>query len=126
MARSKRTKAVDFSQKDRIEIIKRDKGKCIFCEMGYHLEEATTLDLEIKDLMHYIPRSAGGLGIAKNAAVGCRHHHTMFDNGYQGRHTEMKEIFKEYLKGFYPDWDEEKLVYNKWDFLKGENNVTGK
>lgn len=77
------------------------------------------LDREVKDLMHYIPRSSGGLGIPQNAAVGCRFHHTMFDNGHQGRHEEMKELFKGYLMARYPGWNEKDIVYSKWGFLEG-------
>lgn len=117
--KSKRTKATEFSSKARKTIIERDKGECFFCLLRYHMDGATEFDKKIKDLMHYIPRSSGGLGIPENAAVGCRFHHTMYDNGHQGNHYEMREIFKGYLKSRHPGWDEKKLVFNKWDFLEG-------
>ncbi len=115
MAKSKQTKAREFSAKARKEIKARD-GDCIFCKMGYHMApEAGYLN----SIMHYIPRSKNGLGVPQNGAVGCQYHHTMLDNGNQGRREEMLEIFREYLKEQYPDWDEKKLVYTKWSFLEG-------
>jgi len=66
------------------------------------------------DAMHYIPKSRGGIGIAENAAIGCRYHHNMLDNGHQGRRGEMMGLFKEYLTSLYPEWNEEDLYYSKW------------
>ena len=57
-----------------------------------------------------------GLGIPKNGAVGCQYHHEMLDNGNTGRRGEMLEIFREYLMQQYPDWNEQELVYSKWNF----------
>lgn len=65
-------------------------------------------------IMHYIPRSAGGLGIEENGALGCLTHHDMMDNGFQGRRKEMLALYKEYMQGIYPDWNEDNLVYKKW------------
>ena len=70
-------------------------------------------------VMHYIPRSQNGLGIAQNGAIGCQYHHNLLDNGNKGLREEMLEIFREYLKEHYPDWDEKKLTYSKWGFLNG-------
>lgn len=74
----------------------------------------------IFSVMHYIPRSQNGLGVPQNGAVGCQYHHNLLDNGCKGLRDEMLEIFREYLQEHYPDWDEKKLVYTKWGFLKGE------
>lgn len=120
MSKSKRSKATDFTRETRQQIITRDSGKCLFCQMDYHMEKATRLDLGVRDIMHYIPRSAGGLGIPQNAAVGCRYHHSMYDNGNAGLHDEMRDIFREYLRAHYPVWDEKNLIYDKWSFLKGD------
>lgn len=78
------------------------------------MQSTTWLEKEIKSIMHYIPRSKGGLGIPQNAAVGCQHHHNMMDNGNKGKRGEMLEIFKEYLMRHYTDWNEQDLIYNKW------------
>lgn len=110
---SKRTRACEFSQKERKEIYYRD-GRCIFCKMGYMMEGALPGDLTIFETMHYIPRSQGGLGIAKNGAIGCKWHHMMLDNGNKGNREEMQQLFRDYLKSNYKDWDEKDLVYSKW------------
>lgn len=72
----------------------------------------------MKSIMHYIPRSKNGLGIAQNGAVGCQYHHNMLDNGNEGNREEMLAMFRKYLKAHYPNWDEKKLVYSKWSFLE--------
>lgn len=69
--------------------------------------------MSILETMHYLPRSQGGLGIAENAALGCKYHHQMLDNGSGGRRAEMLALMAEYLKGFYPDWQETDLRYAK-------------
>lgn len=116
MSKSKQARAREFSQDARIEISIRDRGKCIFCEMNYHMEKATWYSQHLFSIMHYIPRSKNGLGIPKNGAVGCQYHHEMLDNGNTGRRGEMLEIFREYLMQQYPDWNEHDLVYSKWNF----------
>ena len=118
MAKSKQSRSREFSQKARQEIKERDDGQCIFCMMGYRMEKAKPADLQIKSIMHYIPRADNGLGIPQNGAVGCHHHHFMMDNGKDGHREEMREMFKEYLMSFYDDWDESQLKYDKWAFLK--------
>lgn len=70
----------------------------------------------IIETMHYMAKSQNGLGIAKNGALGCKYHHTLMDNGNKGLRAEMRDIFKDYLKSHYPDWDEKDLVYTKWRF----------
>ncbi len=117
--KSKRSRAAEFSKKARYDIMVRDRGNCIFCEMEYLMNDIDEWGKNIKDIMHYIPRSSGGLGIPQNGAVGCRYHHSMFDNGNNGKRGEMKELFREYLKRIYPGWDESKVVYSKWNFLEG-------
>ena len=110
---SKRTRACEFSHKAREEIYTRDRG-CIFCRMGYMMEGAFPGDLTIFETMHYISRSQGGLGIAKNGAIGCKWHHMMLDHGNKGNRDEMQQLFRDYLKDNYRDWDEKDLVYSKW------------
>ncbi len=113
---SKLSKKCEFSQKEREQIKKRDRG-CIFCKMKYHMEECRdTYLLQPTQIMHYIPRSQLGLGIAKNGAYGCIFHHTMLDNGSSGRRKEMLKLFQSYLKKHYRDWKEEDLIYKKYEF----------
>lgn len=75
------------------------------------MQGSTWYSQQILSVMHYIPRSAGGLGIPQNGAIGCQFHHNMLDNGNQGKRKEMLEIFKQYLQELYPEWNEDKLVY---------------
>lgn len=119
MRKSKQAAAREFGSRARKEIIKRDHGECIFCRMRYKPGEAGNFAVGIKEIMHYVPRSQGGLGIPENGAVGCRWHHEMLDNGSQGNREEMLGIFREYLEGIYPGWDKKKLTYDKWGFLEG-------
>ena len=70
-------------------------------------------ELFIKDIMHYIPKSFGGLGIPQNLALGCRYHHSMLDHANINHREEMQEIFREYLDLLYPDWNENDLYYKK-------------
>lgn len=78
------------------------------------MQGSTWYSQQILSVMHYIPRSAGGLGIPQNGAIGCQFHHNMLDNGNQGKRKEMLELFKQYLQELYPEWNEDKLVYRKW------------
>lgn len=107
------TRKLEFTQRERDKIKARDEG-CIFCMMNYHMDECRdTYILKPSQIMHYIPRSKQGLGIAKNGALGCLFHHEMLDNGNQGRRKEMLGLFREYLKRHYRDWKEEDLIYRK-------------
>lgn len=113
MSKSKQARRKEFPPKARGIIKKRDAG-CIFCRMEYHMEDVNWYGQQLLSIMHYIPRSQGGLGIPENGALGCQCHHEMLDNGNTGRRQEMLKIFEAYLKRFYPEWDREKLVYHKW------------
>lgn len=110
--RSRRTKACEFSQEARTRIWNRDQG-CIFCQMNYHMAPEEFTATQGLQIMHFIPRSQGGLGIPENGAVGCIYHHTLLDNGRDTR-AEMLEIFENYLKDHYKEWDRKKLVFSKW------------
>lgn len=116
--KSKRTKACDFSHKEREAVYTRDGMRCIFCARGYRLDEIDPYDRDALEVMHFIPRSQGGLGSRRNSALGCVGHHRMLDNGSKGYRAEMMDIFREYLKSTYIDWDERDLVYNKWKELE--------
>lgn len=115
---SRQAKAREFGKKAREEIYRRDGGACIFCRMDYHREDAAWLGLRTMGIMHYIPRAKNGLGIPQNGALGCQYHHEMMDNGRQGRRGEMLALFRKYLQGKYPDWNENNLVYDKWRWEK--------
>lgn len=78
------------------------------------MDKINWFDSQLMSIMHYIPRSKGGLGIEQNGALGCQYHHSMLDNGHQGRRVEMLEMFKGYLQSHYDNWNEEELYYRKW------------
>lgn len=114
--KSKQARKREFNEKARKEIYYRDCMQCIFCRMEYRIENTSWLDRELSGVMHYIPRSRNGLGIPQNGALGCYYHHNMLDNGSQGVREEMLGLFREYLQNHYADWNEEDLVYRKWNF----------
>lgn len=108
------TKKLQFDQKTRKKIYERDRHQCIFCMAGYHMNSTTEMGYQIDGIMHYIPKSQGGLGIEQNGALGCHYHHQLMDNGNKSLRWEMRELMKGYLMGMYPEWDEKDLIYSKW------------
>ena len=113
---SKYTRKLQFNKKTKELIYKRENGQCFFCKQGYFLKNKDPLQYQIKDIMHYIPKSSSGLGVEENGVLGCRYHHSLLDNGNKGLRKEMLGKMKVYLKSIYPDWNEEKLVYQKYSF----------
>lgn len=98
----------EFSEQVRAAIKERD-GDCIFCRMNYRVDDECGFFLQI---MHYVGRAQGGLGVERNGALGCAKHHSMLDNSKY--HKEMKGMFADYLAGLYKGWDPKGLVDNKW------------
>lgn len=116
MKKNKHKKIFNFSKETAERIVERDGYGCIFCRMNYHTGCKSQMLMEIPDIMHYINKSQGGKGIEQNGVLGCRYHHGLLDNGHLGLRPEMLGIMKEHLMQQYPDWDERKLVYKKYDF----------
>lgn len=114
MAQHRHTKLLQFDARTREKIIERDHGMCIFCAMGYPLDGDGGTG--IYDIMHFVPKSSMGLGIEENGALGCRQHHHMLDNGGRGLRKDMLARFEAYLRGIYPGWDRDALVYRKYNF----------
>ena len=112
--KSKQARAREFNTTSRQSIKERDQNQCIFCQMEYRMEEVEWTGQGTLSIMHYIPRSHGGLGIPQNGALGCISHHMRLDNGNKGYREEMLQMFKCYLQDHYPDWSEDALVYSKW------------
>lgn len=112
------TKKTNISNAVRQRVHERDDGECIFCQMGYKAEAEKRLANEFgyqgRQIMHYVSRARGGLGIEENLAIGCTIHHMLYDNGAHGERAEMKPLFEEYLRNLYPEWNEKVLIYNKW------------
>lgn len=64
---------------------------------------------------HYIRRSRGGLGIEENIVTLCSECHHDFDNGF--KRESIGSWLNEYLDKFYPDFPDEKRIFNKYDWL---------
>ena len=108
--RSSRTKACDISPAVREIVNARDRG-CIFCLMAYELPDGYYPETYRTEIMHYIPRGAGGLGIPENLAKGCFYHHRMLDQST--RRKEMLLMFESHLRKCYPEWDAQRLHYKR-------------
>ena len=105
----KRTKACAISKKTKEIVYKRDEGCCIFCGAP-GLPEA-----------HYVPRSHGGLGIPENIVTACRPCHDRMDNSTNRQ--QMLQVAAEHLRQFYEGWNEDSLVYDKWQKDKGHKEI---
>lgn len=108
----KRTKALQFDKSTVHKIITRDET-CIFCRMRYRMDPNATLAYQIKDIMHIVNKSQGGLGIEENGILGCRYHHGLLDNGNKGLRYDMLQIISGYMEALYPGWNTDDLVYKK-------------
>lgn len=100
----KQTKATDIPAKVKVRVWERDDHRCIFCKILVNWHYACC---------HYIPRSAGGLGIEENIFTACDNCHREQDDGFNT--DNMTEYVKQYLKSIYgSNWSEEELIYRKY------------
>lgn len=99
--KSKRSKACDIPQKVKTRVAERDGGCCIFCGCAGFSNA------------HFISRSKGGLGIEENIVTACLPCHLAMDNS--DKRKEYLDKAENYLKSKYPDWNKERLVYDKWE-----------
>ena len=60
------------------------------------MQGSTWYSQQILSVMHYIPRSRGGLGIPQNGAIGCQFHHNMLEKGDVG---DIQTVFAGALSG---------------------------
>lgn len=102
--KSRRTKATDIPSTVKEIVYARDNGLCIWCGRPG------------QPWCHFIARSQGGLGIPENIITGCNECHSAYDQTTQ--RDMYRQVAKDYLRSKYPDWDETKLVYDKWRFFK--------
>ena len=112
----RQTRATSNSAKVKDTVAKRDctngPATCILCGApgGPHC--------------HVVRRSQGGMGVEENIVTLCDKCHYAFDEGlfmdrlrplgFNSR-EHIRTYIIDYLKGFYPDWSEEKVRYKKWD-----------
>lgn len=92
MGKSRRTKALDISQRVKKRVWERDDYCCIICGNPQAMPNS-----------HYIRRSQGGLGIEENVATMCINCHNEYDNGSGKYRKAIKESFRDYLMSIYPD-----------------------
>ena len=101
---NERLKAVGISPEVKKRVAERDSWDgwncCILCGSP-----------EGQPNSHVVPRSDNGMGIEENVVTLCWNCHQRYDNTEE-RNALKSEIIA-YLKGFYPDWDEEKVRYKK-------------
>ncbi len=60
-----------------------------------HMEDVTWYGQQLQSIMHYIPRSRGGLGSRRTVHWDVRVTMRMLDNGDEGRRAEMLQLFKD-------------------------------
>ena len=110
--KANRTKALEIPPEVKRKVAERDSIDghpcCIWCG-----KPAPTTNPIAFSNAHYIPRGQGGLGIEENILTLCTDCHREYDQTINRK--KMREYFKNYLQSKYPDWDEKKLVYNKWN-----------
>lgn len=94
-----RTKACAIRPEVKKRVEERDGHACIYCHKSGRGEA------------HVVPRSHGGLGIEQNLITVCRPCHDLLDNTLSRR--QYLQIAIDYLKAFYPDWSEDKVIYQK-------------
>ena len=100
----KQTKKTEIPKKVKMAVWNRDMHKCIFCEKLVSWNYANA---------HFIPRSAGGLGIEENIFTACDDCHREQDNGLNTKvYTDKAE---NHLRACYgSNWNIENLIYKKY------------
>jgi 5-methylcytosine-specific restriction endonuclease McrA len=100
--RSLRTRATAISRAVKKKVYERDEGCCVFCGVQVN---------EFFANAHFIPRSAGGLGVEENVLTLCTVCHARFDSTTQ--RSVMLVMFRAYLRSHYPQYDDAHIVYEK-------------
>ena len=100
--KSNRSKACDISQSTKKKVWQRDDQRCVCCGSSSAMPNA-----------HFISRAKGGMGIEENIVTLCANCHRCFD--HTDERPEYRNYIRAYLKTKYPNWNEESLVYRKWN-----------
>lgn len=98
----RRTRALAISAKVKAEVWERDFCRCVLCGSPNAAPNA-----------HFISRAQGGLGIPENIVTLCAECHRRYDQTVE--RSAIRERLRDYLKTWYPVWDETKLIYRKWE-----------
>ena len=94
------TKATAISKTVKEAVSLRDKGRCIFCGRPG------------KPVAHVVRRSQLGMGIEQNIITVCDICHRKMDEGRTREAMYARAVA--YLKGFYPEWTRDDMIYKKW------------
>ena len=94
------TKFTQIPQSVKDAVFARDGERCILCQSPNGLPNA-----------HVVRRSQLGMGIEKNIVTLCYECHKAFDEGKDSEALYAKIVA--YLKGFYPDWTRDDVIYRK-------------
>lgn len=101
----KSTKECSIPMSVKKRVWDRDGGRCVICGSTYTAAPNA----------HYIPRSHLGLGIEQNIVTLCLACHCDYDNST--KRPYYAALIRMHLKRCYPDWDDDRLVYRKYDAL---------
>lgn len=96
------TRFTAISPATKKKVWKRDFCRCVLCgsiNAGPHC--------------HFVRRSQGGLGTEENIWTGCQSCHDAFDS--ESTDGPLHARMRDYFKTLYPQWDESKLKYKKWE-----------
>jgi len=99
----KMTKATKISAAVKKAVHARDGGLCVICKRPGD------------PVAHVVRRSQGGRGIEKNVVTLCPWCHRSFDEGRPEFRRHAYVTIVAHLKGFYPDWSREDMIYRKGD-----------
>lgn len=100
----RRTKELYIPAKVKDRVWERDNHCCVLCGNPMAAPNA-----------HYIARSHGGLGIEQNIVTLCQKCHRDYDQTVARPYIRAE--LKHYLSRKYPDWSEDKLIYEKGQTL---------
>lgn len=103
------TKRTAIPQRVKKQVWDRDGHCCILCGNPQANPEA-----------HIVPRSKGGLGDdPRNIVTLCRKCHEELDGD---KREILMPIVKDYISGWYFNWSEEQVTYDKYAWLKEVGN----
>ena len=96
------TYATRISQNVKDAVSARDRGICVLCGRPGHPNA------------HVVRRSQGGMGIEQNIVTLCHECHKQYDEGKLEERRRDYVRLVAHLKGFYPEWNREDMIYKKW------------
>lgn len=97
----KMTKATRITPKVKEAVKIRDRGMCVLCERPGD------------PVAHVVRRSQGGMGVEQNIVCLCPQCHRDFDEGRAEFRQSAYVRIVAHLKGFYPDWNRDDMIYRK-------------